>query len=687
MDSTPDPPILSMPPDSPADPSKTSGPPKKKSRLLRRVLLAVPLLVVAGLALGPPLASKWLRGEIERRGTERLHGRVTLAGLSLSLNGKLHLTDLLIEDEAGQMVARVPSAKADIGLRSLMGGKKDFAFLMEDAEVELVRSVDGEWNVAKLLREMPDDGSEETSEDEGTKSESPPDLHGRLEFLRSTLTVRDSTRALQIRDANFRVGFDGADREVTLAGDATLAGGDGSAGDFTLRAAVWADAGPGARLDEAAVQGLELGAMKELLAIVGSPLEEGSELEGELDLQIHANLSEMAPDSRAQIGVSAVLRDVKLDLRQAGKEALLFEDALMNLSASVQKPTGGGEPTVLATAQARGGKATVNVTWEGGGERGLAALFTADGLAASAGLEPFLARVHPVFAGAKAFDGANLDAAISTNVEVYYDAPLPIETLTSGWANLDKSPFRGTGTLSVDEGLVKTSPFFAQLMTAFDQPVNPSFSLKPLGFNVQAGRVTYTNPWTWTIEGTPTNFMGSVGLDQSLDLKWVVPIEGGLARQNSVLQSLAGESFEVALGGTLTSPTFQLASALTGLVQRAAQKSFQDEVAKQEGRLRESLEGKIGEQVGGDLEGQAVEAIGGILGGDVAGAGDAVKKAAEGILGQSNSAEQLLKDADKLWDEGKKKEAAAIYSRIRKEFPLSPVYLFNKKRIKGRRNG
>lgn len=645
--------------------------------------MAFALMVVAGLAIGPALASKWLRGEIERRGTERIHGRVTLADLSLSLNGKLHLTDVVVEDEAGQMVARIPSVRADVGLRSLMGGKKDFAFLMEDAEVELVRSNDGEWNVAKLLREMPDGESDGVSGGEDADLKSPPDLHGRLEFLRSTFTVRDSTRALQLRDANFRVGFDGAEREVTLVGDATLAGGDGSAGDFTLRGAVWSDAGPGARLDEAAVAGLELGAMKELLAIVGSPLGKGSEVEGELDLNIAGSLSELSPDSKAQVSVRGSARDVRLDLRFEEEETFLFEDPLVGLDADIKKPENGGEPTVLASISARGGKAMAVVTWEGGGETGLAALLTADGLAASAGLEPLLSRVHPVFAGAKAFDGANLDAAITTSVQVYYDAPLPIETLKGGWDKLDKSPFRGTGSLAVDEGLVKTSPFFGKLMTAFDRPVNPSFSLRPLGFNVQAGRVNYTDPWTWTIQGTETNFIGSVGLDQSIDLKWVVPIEGGLAQQNSVLRSLAGESFEVALGGTLTSPTFNLAGALTGLAQRAAQKSLQEEVAKQKNKLKESIE----KEIGGGLEDQAAEAIGGILGGNVDEAGGAVKKAAERILGQSNDAQQLLDDADKLWDEGKNKEAAAIYSRIRKEFPLSPVYLFNKKRIKGRRNG
>ncbi len=680
MDSPPDPTLVSMEPQG-------AAPQKKKSRFLRRALVALLLLMVALLALGPPLASKWLRGEVERRATERIHGRVTLAGLSLSLNGKLHLEDLVIEDEAGQMVARVPSARADIGLRSLMTGKKDLAFLMEDAELELVRSDDGEWNLAELLKEMPDDAGDDTAEDDGSDAKSPPDLHGRLEFLRSTLTVRDSTRALQIRDANFRIGLDGGEREITLDGDAVLAGGDGSAGDFTFRAALWADAGPGARLDEASVKGLELGVLKELMAIAGSPLEEGSEIEGEMDLTIRGSADEMRPESRVLLDVAGTLRDLKLDMPQEGGEAFKFEDPLITLSADVQKPPGDAEPTLIASLRARDGKVVTDVTWEGGGETGLAALVSVDGLAASAGLEPLLARVHPVFAGANAFDGANLDAHVSTSVQVYYDAPLPLETLKGGWASLDKAPFRGTGDLSVSEGLVKTSPFFAKLMTAFDQPVNPSFSLKPLGFNVQGGRVAYTNPWSWTIQGTQTNFVGSVGLDQSIDLKWVVPIEGGLAQQNSVFRSLAGESFEVALGGTLTSPTFNLAGALTGLAQRAAQKKLQSELEKQKSKLKESLEGKIGGKIGGNLEDEAAKAIGGIIGGNVSDTGDAVKKAAEGILGSSNDAAQLLKDADKLWNDGKKKEAAVIYSRIRKEFPLSPVYLLNKKRIKGRRNG
>ena len=45
-----------------------------------------------------------------------------------------------------------------------------------------------------------------------------------------------------------------------------------------------------------------------------------------------------------------------------------------------------------------------------------------DGVEASAGLEPLLARVHPAFVGARAVAGANLDALVSSDVRIEYDA-------------------------------------------------------------------------------------------------------------------------------------------------------------------------------------------------------------------------------------------------------------------------
>jgi hypothetical protein len=44
----------------------------------------------------------------------------------------------------------------------------------------------------------------------------------------------------------------------------------------------------------------------------------------------------------------------------------------------------------------------------------------------------------------------------------------------------------------------------------------------------------------------------------------------------------------------------------------------------------------------------------------------------------------LLKEADRLWKQGAKAEAATIYKRIRKEFKLTLVYTLNRDRIKKR---
>ncbi len=685
-------------PSAAPSPSPAQEPaPKRRFGWGKRALVGITLLVVAAVVLGPALGGNWLRGKIEEQANERVNGSVTIEDLKLSLNGKAVLTGLTVEDAAGNLVASIPRARVDVGLRSVMTGKRDISAVVTDAEIELVRSEDGTWNFEDLV--IPSEDDEETSDEDDGEDGSllDLDLHGRVELVNATVSMRSPETMLTLRNVTAGLGLDGDERGLTIESSMSVFGGTGSAGDFGTRVIVWPKAGPGAKVEELKLTGFDLGVAQELLKLVGSPLEEGSVLAGTLNVEAQGELADLAPDAAFDFQVDGAVDNLVVDMRSDGLQTMAFDDRHASLAMRTSRSTAGAEPKATAKLRGREGKLSADVLYDGASDVGFTADVQVNGLAASAGLEPLLARMHPVFASAQAIQGAAVDASVTSNVAVTYAAPLPLEQLAKGWAELPKEPFNGTGNLSLSEGLVEASPFFQNVLEAFGRPTNPKFDLKPLGFAVNSGRVNYTNPWTWTIQGTETNFVGSVGLAGDIDLRWVVPVTGGLAQQNRVFEAVAGETFEVALGGTLTSPTFNIAGALTGLAQRAAKRELESKLQEEKNRLREKLDekiqseikekldetigGAIGEAVGGD----AVKAIDEILGGKVPvkSVEESVKKA----VGGGQDVEALLKSADGLWNIGKRREAGILYSRIRKEFPFSPTYLLNKKRIKSRRNG
>jgi hypothetical protein len=672
---------------SPSQPERPAA--RRRFGWFKRGLVGLTLLVIAAAALGPTFGGKWLRGKIESQANERVNGRVTIEDLKLSLNGKAVLVGLEVEDEAGQLVASIPRARVDVGLRSIMTGKRDISATITDAEIELVRSADGTWNFEDLVVPSEEKEPDEKKEDGEETSLLDLDLHGRIELVNASISLRSPETMLTLRDVTAGLGLDGDKRGLTIESSMSVFGGTGSAGDFGARVIVWPKAGPGAKVEELKLTGFDLGVAQELLKLVGSPLEEGSVLAGTLSVAAEGQLADLTPDAAFDFQVDGAVDDLVVDVRSGGLSTMAFDDPHASLAMRASRAALGAEPKATAELRGREGKLKADVLYDGASDVGFTADVQVDGLAASAGLEPLLARVHPVFASAQAIQGAAVDASVTSSVQVKYAAPLPMEQLAKGWAELPKAPLNGTGSLSLSEGLVEASPFFQNVLEAFGRPTNPTFDLKPLGFAVDAGRLNYTNPWTWTIQGTETNFAGSVGLGGDLDLRWVVPVTGGLAKQNRLFEAVAGDTFEVALGGTLTSPTFNLTGALTDLAQRTAKRELESrleqEKARLEEKLRKELDEKIGDKIGEAVGGDAAKAIDEILAGKVP--VKSLEETAKKALGGGQGVDALLKEADSLWGAGKRKEAGVIYSRIRKEFPFSPTYLLNKKRIKSRRNG
>jgi hypothetical protein len=257
---------------------------------------------------------------------------------------------------------------------------------------------------------------------------------------------------------------------------------------------------------------------------------------------------------------------------------------------------------------------------------------TASALRLNAGLAPLLAHVHPLFAGASLVQG-QLDGLLGRKLDLAYDAPLTVEQLEAGWESLPKAPISGSGSLELKELSLRGSPLLASL-AELGLEIPDTLTARPIQFTVQRGRLVYAEPWTWTIGETLTTFTGSIGLDESLDLAWNVPITDKLVARNALLRVLAGETLSIPLRGSVRSPRLELDEAIKDLAALAAKRE---------------LESRIGLGSGGNDD-----------------PGD------------------ILRRADDLWSKGEKSEAAALYSRLRDDFKLSLAYALNKDRIRER---
>jgi len=251
---------------------------------------------------------------------------------------------------------------------------------------------------------------------------------------------------------------------------------------------------------------------------------------------------------------------------------------------------------------------------------------------ANSGLAPLLALVHPAFAGASLARGS-LEGLIDFALDVRYDAPLALETLAGGWQALPKTPIEGTGRLSLSAASLRGSPLLG-LLEGFGVDVARTLDVRPIEFTIQKGRVTYAKPWTWTFAGTETTFTGSLGLDETLDLAWNVPITIALVERWPFLASLQGETLALPLRGTVRAPRLESEALLKDLAAKAAERE---------------LAGRLG-------------------------------------LGGSGGEEPaaILARADELWSKGEKAAAAKLYARLREDYKLSLTYALNKDRIKDR---
>ncbi len=253
-----------------------------------------------------------------------------------------------------------------------------------------------------------------------------------------------------------------------------------------------------------------------------------------------------------------------------------------------------------------------------------------------------LARVHPIFAAARAQSAdPAAEGLVTAQIELVYDGALDWRTLAQDPSGLALAPLSGSCSLRVDQARVERSSLLGQMLSVLGVDEHSDMDVRPIELTLERGRLRYANPWTWTIGETETSFTGTIGLDGTLALSWNVPITKALVARTNELAVLEGQTIEVPLAGTLEDPRLGWSELLPELLMKAAK-----------ARIAEELPGGLGGLFSGK---------GGLLG-------------PADVLGQ----------ADALWDAGERKKARELYGEIRAKHRFTLVYLANKDRIEER---
>lgn len=280
---------------------------------------------------------------------------------------------------------------------------------------------------------------------------------------------------------------------------------------------------------------------------------------------------------------------------------------------------------------------------------------TLAGLQVTQELADLLARVHPIFAGTAGSQVATVSGVISADLSGRWDGALPTSgEPPGGWLAAMAHSLSANGRLDAGQLDLASSALLGDMLAAFDLPGRAELSLAPIEFKIEQGRISYAQPWVVHLAGVDTNFTGSVGLDLSLDMKWNVPITDALIAKHDFLKHLAGQTIEVPISGSAKKPVLEWSGALKDLAAQAA---------------KAELEKKLKDKLGG------LPSIPGVTDSGQSGGQPAT------------SPEDLLAQADKLWDEGKHAEAKPLYQELIDKHKYTLVYTLNKKRIKERAEG
>ena len=642
---------------------------KSKRRRLWPKLLVFALFVGLGSLLcawflAPGLIASRIEAELEKS----LAVDATVTGVSLSIKGGADIESIRLVDLEGREVVNLGDIQAQTSLGSLIKGELQGEATLGVARLQLIQEQDGTWNLESLSRAGKGGATEGQPESapQGQGSGGLPDLDFtfRAPAIDVQLTWEDgSSDRVRLDLAAVLRGGQAAELERLKVNSSFLKG--------TLEGGVenlsqWL-ADP--------TNPLRLRGVKAELTYIPDELQrvlthfaevelEGAE-EEPLTLEAQGDLAELTPEG--------LLRDIEAQL-EAGVGRLTVLD--FTAQGKVRAQLGGGRLTLTSDLGLNGGAFDLEADLDAAGllsETGARDTTFSVGLAdvgIGAELAPLLAALHPMLAANQALAKGGLDGTVDARVSFSVEAPLILAQLQEDPDSFPLNALSAEGSLGLAAAL-SDLPLVGELSQALGVDLKDGAVLKPFAFSIRDGRVGYDKPWTWTIDGLPTSFTGSVGLDRSLDLVWRVPITERLANKSTLLQRLSGKDLAIPMGGTLLDPKLDLAGALQGVAGDALRETLEDELLDQlEGIGLDDLTG--GGDLGGALD-QLENQLG--LGGD----SDSNAKS-----GELNDPVKLFAEANRLWKAGDRAAAQPLYRRIEKEFRLSPTYLLNKKRIKKR---
>ena len=234
------------------------------------------------------------------------------------------------------------------------------------------------------------------------------------------------------------------------------------------------------------------------------------------------------------------------------------------------------------------------------------------GAKANEGMTPLLALVNPVFAlegaAGKAAGGGGgggggsgggsgggfLGGLITLDLDLSYTGQIEHDTFTRGADKIPYSNIDGSGTIGISGLVMKGSSLVGSLATGLFSgglqglmsgaaPIGlagaPSgaspMDFEPVSFKIRRGRLSYDKPLKMSIAGTRMQWLGSVGLDRTLDMALEIPVTDKMASKHGFLSSFMGESIRIPVSGNASNPQLRMDQVLSNLAQDAIKRQVE----------------------------------------------------------------------------------------------------------------
>jgi translocation and assembly module TamB len=207
-----------------------------------------------------------------------------------------------------------------------------------------------------------------------------------------------------------------------------------------------------------------------------------------------------------------------------------------------------------------------------------------------------------LLAKGSAIDGAEINDEVSKRVLTYVAPVLDEATHVNGKfsVTIDQGEFpitgppthrvKMTGQVVFQDVMFAPGPFAGQLLSLVGQPGAPGLRLQqPVQLAVANGRVMQKG-LSIPLRGTSAiSLEGSVGFDQTLDLRATVPITKGMLGARSGLDELVGENrVTVPIDGTVSKPRVNK-QALQVAVRELSKNVFKRDLSKEAAALLDKL--------------------------------------------------------------------------------------------------